>query len=102
LPSYVKWNEACRKKWGIKNGAAKELRENPAGRPGARAEGLSPAEDSRIRTYRRAPHPPGEVFGVEANPNSSLAEDEDFVHSAADAGVGYDSLIQEILNAAFA
>jgi predicted DNA binding CopG/RHH family protein len=31
-----------------------------------------------------------------------LAEDEDFAQSAAAAGLEYDTLIQEILNAAFA
>jgi len=41
----------------------------------------------------------GEVFVIEANPNPSLAADEDFAQSAAAAGVGYDALIQEILDA---
>jgi len=41
----------------------------------------------------------GEVFVIEANPNPSLAADEDFAQSAATAGVGYDALIQEILDA---
>ena len=39
---------------------------------------------------------------IEANPNPSLAEDEDFAQSALNAGVTYDTLIQEILNAALA
>jgi D-alanine-D-alanine ligase len=39
---------------------------------------------------------------IEANPNPSLAEDEDFAQSAANAGIGYDALIQEILDEAFA
>jgi D-alanine-D-alanine ligase len=46
--------------------------------------------------------PQGEVFVIEANPNPSLLQEEDFAQSAEDAGVGYDALIQEILNAAIA
>ena len=46
--------------------------------------------------------PKGEVFVIEANPNPSLADDEDFAQAAAHAGVTYDALIQEILNAALA
>ena len=45
--------------------------------------------------------PQGEIFVIEANPNPSLAEDEDFAQSACNAGIGYDALIQEILDAAF-
>jgi D-alanine-D-alanine ligase len=41
--------------------------------------------------------PNGELFVIEANPNPSLAQDEDFVQSAAAAGIDYDSLIQAIL-----
>jgi len=36
---------------------------------------------------------------IEANPNPSLAQDEDFSQSAAAAGIGYDALIQQILEA---
>ena len=43
--------------------------------------------------------PKGEVFVIEANPNPSLAADEDFAQAALNAGVTYDALIQEILNA---
>jgi D-alanine-D-alanine ligase len=45
--------------------------------------------------------PEGEVFVIEANPNPSLAQDEDFASAAAEAGVTYDTLIQHILDAAF-
>jgi D-alanine-D-alanine ligase-like ATP-grasp enzyme len=36
---------------------------------------------------------------IEANPNPSLAQDEDFAQAAAAGGVAYDALITEILNA---
>ena len=46
--------------------------------------------------------PKGDVFVIEANPNPSLASDEDFAQAALNAGVTYDALVQEILNAALA
>ncbi len=100
---HAKWNEAYRKKWGIKNGAAKELPEGvqeDLARLGRKVYRLL-----KIRGFGRIDvrlTPQGEVFVIEANPNPSLAAEEDFAQSAADAGVAYDTLIQEILNAAFA
>jgi len=44
--------------------------------------------------------PQGDVFVIEANPNPSLAQDEDFAQAALAGGVAYDALITEILNAA--
>ena len=44
--------------------------------------------------------PNGDVYVIEANPNPSLAVDEDFAQAAAAAGMGYDALIQEILDMA--
>jgi len=100
---HAKWNEKYREKWGIKNGPAKEL-----------PEGVSKHLEElarkvyrllRIRGFGRIDvrlTPEGDVFVLEANPNPSLAEDEDFAQAAAQAGVTYDALIQEILNAAVA
>jgi D-alanine-D-alanine ligase len=42
----------------------------------------------------------GELFVIEANPNPSLAAEDDFSQSAIADGMTYDGLIQEILNAA--
>jgi len=100
---HAKWNEAYRKKWGIKNGAAKDVPE--AAQHDLERLGRKVYRLLKIRGFGRIDMrltPRGEVFVIEANPNPSLAEDEDFAQSAADAGVRYDSLIQEILNAAFA
>ena len=44
--------------------------------------------------------PAGELVVMEANPNPSLAQDEDFAQSALAAGMEYDTLIQKILDAA--
>jgi len=98
---HAKWNEAYRKKWGIKNGAAKELPEGVADHLANLARKVYRL--LKIRGFARIDvrlTPQGEVFLLEVNPNPSLAEDEDFARSAGDAGVAYDALIQEILNAA--
>src|SRR5579864_4058650 len=100
---HAKWNEKYREKWGIKNGPAKEL---PEGIPKHLEElARKVYRLLRIRGFGRIDvrlTPQGDVFVLEANPNPSLAEDEDFAQAAAQAGVTYDALIQEILNAAVA
>jgi D-alanine-D-alanine ligase len=100
---HAKWNEAYRKKWGIKNGAAKELPEGVQEHLANLARKVYRL--LKIKGFARVDvrlTPQGEVFLLEVNPNPSLAADEDFARSAADAGLGYDSLIQEILNTALA
>ncbi len=44
--------------------------------------------------------PDGRLFFLEANPNPQLAYGEDFAESAEKAGIGYESLVQRILNLA--
>jgi D-alanine-D-alanine ligase len=39
----------------------------------------------------------GEVVVIEANPNPSLAKEDDFAQAAAQVGIGYEALIQKIL-----
>ncbi|MBI3665449.1 MAG: hypothetical protein HY236_04365 [Acidobacteria bacterium] len=97
----AKWDDAYRKKWGIKNAAAGPL-----------PEGL---EEKMARLARKVYRllkiqgfgridvrltPQGEVVVMEANPNPSLAQEDDFAQSAAAAGLEYDVLIQKILDAA--
>ena len=99
---HAKWNRAYRKKWGIRNGAAGELPEG-VGEDLARL-GRKVYRVLKIRGFGRIDvrlTPQGEIFVIEANPNPSLAEDEDFAQSACNAGIEYDALIQEILDAAF-
>jgi len=97
---HAKWNRGYRKKWGIKNGSAKPL---PEGVEEHLANlGRKVYRLLKIRGFGRIDvrlTATGEVFVIEANPNPSLAADEDFAQSAATAGVGYDALIQEILDA---
>ncbi|MFA9479231.1 D-alanine--D-alanine ligase [Phycisphaerales bacterium AB-hyl4] len=75
---------------------------------------LSPAEKKNIhhfckRVYRALSlsgyarmdlrlNPEGQVFLIEANPNPQLAYGEDFAESAEAVGVGYEDLLQKILN----
>jgi D-alanine-D-alanine ligase len=97
----AKWDDTYRKKWGIKNGPAAEL-----------PEGVGTKLDQMARTAYRVLKirglgridvrltPGGEVVVIEANPNPSLAREDDFAQSAAAAGTDYDALIQKILDAA--
>jgi len=43
-------------------------------------------------------HAENEIVFIEANPNSMLAEEEDFAESASKAGMPYPELVQRILN----
>jgi D-alanine-D-alanine ligase len=98
---HAKWNDAYRKKWGIKNAAAGPL-------PDGVQENLTSLARRiyrllKIRGFGRIDvriTSTGEVFVIEANPNPSLAQDEDFARAASEAGIGYDALIQQILDAA--
>ena len=40
----------------------------------------------------------GHLYLLEANPNPQLAHGEDFADSAEAAGIGYDQLLQQIVN----
>src|SRR5260221_11269004 len=83
----AKWDEAYRKKWGIRNGPAREL---PPGldkklvrlaRKVYRALKVHGLGRIDIRLTAA-----GDVMGIEANPNPSLAHDEDFAQAAGSAG----------------
>lgn len=99
----AKWDNTYRNRWGIMNGPAGELP------PGVERKLACTARrvyrSLKIRSLGRIDvrlTPEGESFVIEANPNPSLAQDEDFAQSAAAAGIEYDSLIQKIIEAAFA
>lgn len=95
----AKWDEAYRKKWGIKNRFA-----NPI---------AADAMDSLNATCKRAYQilqgrgyaridlrltPKNEVVIIEVNSNPFLADGEDFAESAKKSGLSYDDLIQKIVN----
>ncbi|MBV9499323.1 MAG: hypothetical protein JO138_08100 [Acidobacteriaceae bacterium] len=46
--------------------------------------------------------PDGELVFLEANPNPSLAEEDDFAQSALSAGLGSDALVDRLLQVAVA
>ena len=99
----AKWDDAYRKKWGIKNGPARELPEGMPEKLGRVARKVYRV--LKIRGLGRIDvrlTPAGEIVIIEANPNPSLAREEDFAQSAAAAGLEYDALIQKILDSACA
>ena len=97
----AKWDDTYRKKWGIQNGPAMEL-------PNGVDEKLARLARKvyrvlKIRGFGRVDvrlTQAGEVVVIEANPNPSLACEDDFAQSAATAGLPYDALIQKILDTA--
>lgn len=99
----AKWDDSYRKKWGIQNGPATEL---PAGVDEKLARlARKVYRVLKIRGFGRVDvrlTSAGEVVVIEANPNPSLACEDDFAQSAATGGLPYDVLIQKILDSACA
>jgi D-alanine-D-alanine ligase len=97
----AKWDEAYRKRWGIDSGPAHEippaaLRDlNDVCRKVYRLFGIEGYARIDLRLK-----PSGDIVFLEANPNPSLAPDEDFAQAARAAGIGYDDLIGRILRLA--
>jgi D-alanine-D-alanine ligase len=99
--SHAKWNDAYRKKWGITNGPAVEL--PPEVKKDLNKIARNVYAWLRIRGFGRIDirvSSRNELFIIEANPNPSLAAEDDFAQSANAEGFTYDAMIQEILNAA--
>lgn len=99
--SHAKWNDAYRARWGITNGPAAALPETVM--KDLRKLARNVYAWLRVRGFGRIDirlSPNNELFVIEANPNPSLAAEDDFAQSANADGLTYDALIQEILNAA--
>ena len=99
--SHAKWNDAYRKRWGITNGPAADLPETV--RKDLHKLARNVYAWLRIRGFGRIDirlSHRDEMFVIEANPNPSLACDDDFPQSANAGGMTYDAMIQEIVNAA--
>lgn len=95
---HAKWNKTYRKKWGIKNAAAEALPEGVADkltRVARKVYRLLQIEGFGRIDVRLTPA--GEVVVIEANPNPSLAQDEDFAQSAEKAGLKYPQLIDAMI-----
>ena len=97
----AKWDDTYRKKWGIQNGPANEL---PAGLDEKLARlARKVYRVLKITGFGRVDvrlTQAGEVVVIEANPNPSLACEDDFAQAAGAAGLPYDVLIQKILDTA--
>lgn len=98
----AKWDDAYRLNWGIHNGpidppltetSAKKLDELAKRVYSLLKIGGFGRLDLRLM-------PSGEFVFIEANPNPSLAQEDDFAQSAAAAGVDYESLLKRIIDAA--
>lgn len=97
--SKAKWDEAYRKKWGIRNGPAAPL--PPGVLERMRVIARRVYQILHIRGLGRIDvrlTPEGEVVVIEANPNPSLARDEDVAMAASSTGLDYEALIQRILD----
>ena len=97
----AKWDDAYRKKWGIRNGPAAPLPDGvpeqlaKVARTVCRALKISGFARLDIRLTEA-----GEIVVLEANPNPSLAMEDDYAKAAAAAGIDYDTLIQKIVDSA--
>ncbi len=95
----VKWSVKYQKKYGIESGVARDLPEDVGERiqhlcrRAYRALELSGFARIDLRLEAN-----GSVWVIEANPNPQIAKGEDFAASADKAGIGYESLLQRIVN----
>ncbi|MEO1525161.1 MAG: D-alanine--D-alanine ligase [Planctomycetota bacterium] len=97
--SRVKWNREYQQKHGIVTLEAADLQGELGDKIGKickrvyRALNLSGYARMDLRVTEN-----GEVYVLEANANPNIEYGEDFAESAERAGVGYDALLQRILN----
>jgi D-alanine-D-alanine ligase len=94
----TKWDEAYRKRWGIRNETAKNL--SPEVIKKASSISKKAFQVLGMQGYARFDFrlkDSGELYLIEANPNPSIADYDDFACSAIAGGVPYDDLIQKII-----
>ncbi len=99
----AKWDEAYRKRWGLKYQFAKALDpvlERAIVQTCKRIYRLLTI-DGYARIDLRVTEA-GAIYFIEANPNPHLAADEDFAQSALKAGISYPKLIERILRTGLA
>jgi D-alanine-D-alanine ligase len=97
----AKWDEAYRKRWGIKNVFAESFPNGTDQRIAAICKSVYRA--LRIRGYGRIDlrvTPAGEVVVLEANPNPNLDRDDEFAQSALKAGLSFPHLVQRLIKLA--
>lgn len=94
----AKWNDEYRKRWGIKTGAARPLPQEVEDRLPRLCKKIYRL--FQIRGFARLDlrvKPDGEIVFIEANPNPSLFKDDDFAMAAEQAGISYESLLEQIV-----
>jgi D-alanine-D-alanine ligase len=99
--AHAKWNMDYRERWNIMNGPAEPMTDEIRRKLDRVAKKVYRVLN--IRGFGRLDvrlTAEGQVYVIEANPNPSLDEIEDFSQAALEGGLTYDTLIQEILNAA--
>ena len=95
----VKWSVKYQKKYGIESGPAKDLTEAASEhiqhvcKRAYRALELSGFARIDLRMDEA-----GTVWVLEANPNPQIAKGEDFAASAEKIGLGYEAVLQRIIN----
>ena len=97
----AKWNNDYRKKWGIRNGFAKNL--SPALALKIQSTAKRIARILGIHTFSRIDFrmkADGTLYFIEVNPNPCLYADDELAMSAIKAGIEYPELIQKIINEA--
>jgi len=95
----VKWSVKYQKKYGIDSGPARDL--SPA-----QAEGIQNICKRAFRALELSGYARidlrlddnGGVWVLEANPNPQIAKGEDFAASAERMGLGYETVLQRIIN----
>jgi D-alanine-D-alanine ligase len=95
----AKWNETYRKKWGIDTGSARSFPKDVEQRIDEACKKIYRL--LKLRGYGRIDlrvKPNGEVYFIEANPNPSIAREDDFALSAEKGGMDYESLIAKIIS----
>lgn len=95
----AKWDDAYRKKWGIDSGPAAAIAPDVLERM---LEGCKKIyRVLQMKGYGRIDlrlRPSGEFVFIEANPNPSLAREDDFARAAIKSGLSYDELIAKIIS----
>ncbi len=94
----AKWDVKYRKRWGIKSGPAGEIPEKTMSR--LRDICRKVYRLFEIKGYARIDlrlNSKGQIVFLEANPNPSLAMEEDFARAAKHGNLEYDALIRKIV-----
>jgi D-alanine-D-alanine ligase len=95
----VKWSVKYQKKYGIDSGVARELTD-------AQCEAIQHVCKRAYRALELSGYAridlrldeTGNVWVLEANPNPQIAKGEDFAASAEKVGLGYEAVLQRIIN----